>query len=147
MQILLCRSNTLGSWLIRALTWSSWSHAAIVNGYECVEATWPRVRQVDTLQVVTAHSDFVLIDLPCVNPSAAWEAAISQVGKPYDWLALAGFLVHRDWAATGRWFCSELVAWSFFKAGSPLYRPEDTHRVTPEMLWLLPPTSTPTKGA
>jgi len=143
MQILLCRSNTVGSWLIRAMTWSSWSHAALVNGYQCVEATWPRVREVDTMDVILRHSDFTLIDLPCANPAAAWEAALSQVGDRYDWRALFGFLVHRDWAAPGRWFCSELVAWSFAAGGSPLFRPDLTHRVTPQMIWMLPPTSTP----
>jgi len=140
MQVLLCRSRKVGSVLIRALTWSSWSHAALCNGTECIEATWPRVRRVPIADVIAAHDDFTVIDLPCAWPNVAWAAALSQVGRPYDWAALLGFLAHRDWASPARWFCSELVAWAFAKGGSPLFRPDSTYRVTPQMIWELPPT-------
>lgn len=32
----------------------------------------------------------------------------SQVGKPYDDLAILAFAVDRDWRNAGAWFCSEL---------------------------------------
>jgi uncharacterized protein YycO len=141
MQILLCRSRTLGSVLIRALTWSAWSHAVLVMGEQCVEATWPRVRLSSVAAVRAAHDEWTLLELPCTDPALAWHAALDQIGRPYDWAALLGFLVHRDWAAPDRWFCSELVAFAFAAGGSPLFRPDLTYRVTPQMLWELPPTN------
>ena len=34
----------------------------------------------------------------------------SQIGKPFDWLAIASFVSGRDWQATDSWFCAELIA-------------------------------------
>lgn len=34
----------------------------------------------------------------------------SQLGKPYDKLAIAAFMLGRDWRTHESWFCSELVA-------------------------------------
>ena len=34
----------------------------------------------------------------------------AQIGKPYDALAIAGFVLDRDWRETDSWFCSELIA-------------------------------------
>jgi len=138
MKILLCRSNSIGSWLIRALTWSSWSHVVLINGDDAVEAVLPRVRRSTVADIRAAHSECLVVELPCADPEAAWAAALSQVGQHYDWEALLGFLVHREWASPGKWWCSELVAWSFAQGGSPLFRPEATHRVTPQDLWMLP---------
>lgn len=53
---------------------------------------------------------------------AVREIALTQLGKPFDNSALKGFLSdampgQRDWRATDKWFCSELVVWSFETAG------------------------------
>lgn len=139
MKILLCRSNTIGSWAIRILTWSPWSHAVLINRDDAVEATWPRVQQTTAAKVIAKHSAYTFVDLPCWSPDLAWKAAQSQIGQPYDWTALVGFLFHRDWEKAGSWFCSELVAWSFAQGGTPLFRPDVAKRITPYDLWLLPP--------
>lgn len=34
----------------------------------------------------------------------------SQIGKPYDWSAIVGFLAWRDWNEPDSWYCSELAA-------------------------------------
>jgi hypothetical protein len=34
----------------------------------------------------------------------------SQIGKPYDALAIVSFAAGRDWQAPDSWFCSELQA-------------------------------------
>ena len=33
----------------------------------------------------------------------------AQVGKPYDFLAIAGIALQRDWQSENAWFCSELI--------------------------------------
>lgn len=41
---------------------------------------------------------------------AFWAFLGAQVGKPYDYDAIAGIALGRDWHQDGRWFCSELIA-------------------------------------
>lgn len=54
----------------------------------------------------------VVIEIPCsgLAKDAALTFAHAQVGKPYDKLAIAAFVVGRDWREEGEWFCSELGA-------------------------------------
>ena len=139
MQVIFCASRKIGAMAIRAVTWSKWSHVAIVDGDEVIEATWPAVRVAPLAEAIAVHSAHVVVDLPCHAPNAVIKAARSQVGKPYDLTALFGMLMHRDWQEEDRWFCSELVAWAFAKGGSPLFRADALHRVTPQLLWMLVP--------
>lgn len=143
MRVLFCTSKLPGAVLIRAVTWSQWSHVALVDGNEVIEATWPAVRVAPLAEVIAKHSDHVIVDLPCHAKAEVIKAGRSQVGKPYDLTALFGLLMHRDWQELDRWFCSELVAWAFAQGGSPLFRPEATHRITPQHLWMLAPTPPP----
>ena len=137
MRVLFCTSKLPGAALIRAITWSDWSHVAIIDGEEVIEATWPAVRVVPLADVIVKHSRFVVADIPCQDPAAVIAAARSQIGKPYDFTALFGMLARRDWQEADRWFCSELVAWSFSQGGSPLFRPETLYRITPQHLWMI----------
>lgn len=137
MRILFCTSKLPGAVLIRAVTWSDWSHVAIVDGEEVIEATWPAVRVAPLAEVIAKHSRHILVDLPSPDSAAVIAAARSQVGKPYDLTALFGLLVRRDWQEADRWFCSELVAWSFQQGGSPLFRPDALYRITPQHLWMI----------
>jgi uncharacterized protein YycO len=139
MRVMLCRSNAIGSRLIRILTWSEYSHAALMTPEGTViEATLPRVREVPAEVVIAAHTDWHIVDLPCADEAGAIWWARGQLDKPYDWRAIVGFLVHRDWTSPRAWFCSELVAAAFARGGSPLFRAGAAGRVTPQMLWLLP---------
>ena len=143
MRVLFCTSKLPGAVLIRAITWSDWSHVALLDGDEVIEATWPVVRVAPLAEVIAAHSAHVIVDLPCSDPAAAIAAARTQAGKPYDLTALFGLLMHRDWQEDDRWFCSELVAWAFAQGGTTLFRPEAMHRITPQHLWMLAPVDPP----
>lgn len=69
----------------------------------------------------------------------AYEWAKTQIGKPYDYSAILGTALNRDWHDLARWFCSELVIVSFEEVGYPLLstRPSAaTWRVTPRDLLL-----------
>jgi len=137
VRVLFCTSKLPGAAIIRAVTWSDWSHVAIIDGEEVIEATWPAVRVVPLADVLAKHSSFVVADIPCQDPAAVIAAASSQIGKPYDLTALFGMLARRDWQEADAWFCSELVAWAFQQGGSPLFRPEALYRVTPQHLWMI----------
>jgi hypothetical protein len=140
MRFLLCSAPTLGSQLIRTLTWSEWSHVAIpINDHQVVEAVWPRV-QISTIdEVLAKHPDYQFVDLPVPRPDLAIAAALSQVGKRYDWKALFGFLFHRDWADPGQWFCSELATWCAMQGEAQWFRAEVLDRITPDDVWKLAP--------
>jgi uncharacterized protein YycO len=103
-----------------------------------IEASWPRVRLVPEDRITKSHRKNTVIDIPC-DEEAAWSWAAAQVGKPYDLTALFGWLSGRDWQEEDSWFCSELVAAAFDKAGSPLFREGTMSRVTPQHLWMVRP--------
>lgn len=52
----------------------------------------------------------VVIAVPCTleQKQRALDFARAQLGKPYDKLAIIGFLVGRNWRDEDAWFCSEL---------------------------------------
>jgi hypothetical protein len=126
---------------IRAFTWSRWSHVAIIDGYCAIEALpSDGVVMNDTEVVLMRSREFELVELPCRSPEAVRAAAASQVGKPYDYTALLGMALRRNWQADDAWFCSELIAWAFEQAGEPLFRAECLRRVTPQHLWMLGPS-------
>jgi uncharacterized protein YycO len=76
--------------------------------------------------------------VPGLDMEAAVSAARTQLGKPYDWGAIVGIALHRDWRAPDKWFCSELVAWACEQAGTKLLRFDNLDRVTPGQLALSP---------
>jgi len=130
--------------VIRACTWSSWSHVALIDGDEVIEASAPAgVRRFPVVQAIDHARKAVIVDLSCRDPQAVIAAAASQIGKPYDYTAIVGLGLHRDWQEDDAWFCSELVAWSFQHAGEPLFRAECLRRVTPQHLWMLSPSPPP----
>jgi len=127
------------SWAVRLLTWSRWSHVGIISGGHVIEAHALHGVVKTPIHEAIESADQYLVELvPCSNPAGVLAAATRQIGKSYDWLALFGFLFRRDWQAIDKWFCSELVAWSFQAAGCPLFRAERLRRVTPEHLYMLP---------
>ncbi len=129
---------------IRLGTWSDWSHVAIIDGDVVIEATAPAgVRRFPVVQAIDHARKAAIGDLPCRDPQAVIAAAAYQIGKPYDYTAIVGFGLHRDWQEDDAWFCSELVAWAFQHAGDPLFRAECLRRVTPQHLWMLAPSPPP----
>lgn len=73
------------------------------------------------------------------NIEHAYEWALTQVGKGYDYSAIAGIALDRNWRDLSRWFCSELVAMAFEQVGSPILstRPSaSVWRITPRDLLL-----------
>lgn len=140
ISLIFTNQRDLLSRAIRVATWSHWSHVALVDGDRVIEALAPRGVQInDTDHVAMRSNEYALVELPCRNPEAVLTAAASQAGKPYDYTALLGMALRRNWQEEDAWFCSELIAWAFAQAGEPLYRPEVMRRVTPQHLWMLAP--------
>jgi len=137
MRVLFCTSDSFTSRAIRAITWSSFSHVAIIDGAEVIEAVWPRVRVAPLVDVVEAHSRWAVVDFPCRDEAEAIAAVRSQIGKPYDLAGMLGLALNRDWQKDDKWWCSELAALAAKAGGNDIYREGVMHRITPQHLWML----------
>ena len=131
------------SWLIRRATFSDYSHVDYVldagTSHERLLGAHiedgVRIRQPNYEKFLTRRRFAVAV------PQAAFKTLesflISQVGKPYDKGAIVNLLVQRDWRASDKWFCSELIAAAFEHAGIPLLNPSvQVWRITPRDLTL-----------
>ncbi len=133
----LMRSHHPSSPIIRAATWSAWSHVAPVTQsgvvYDCTCKTG--VVRTTVPRLLARASKFQFGYLPVT--AGAERLLEAQVGKPYDWTALPGIWLHRDWQRDDRWFCAELEAAACASGGSPvIYKP--TGRVTPNDIYTSP---------
>jgi hypothetical protein len=54
----------------------------------------------------------VIFTIPATpdQEAAVWQFLAGQIGKPYDWRAIWGFITYRDWHERDSWICSELIA-------------------------------------
>ena len=130
------------SWMIRAGSWSKWSHVAIVDGDDVIEAiALDGVVRTPLATRKAKDTAWQIVTLPCADRLAIINAATSQLGKPYDYTGVLGIGFHRNWQETGHWFCSELVAWAFQQGGTPLFREGASRRVTPQDVWMVPPAN------
>jgi uncharacterized protein YycO len=137
MKLVFSNSHLIGSWIIRKLTFSRWSHVAIVDGDTAIEAVWPRVRRVPLAHLLETHRDHEFAEIDVEMESVALSFAGSQIGKRYDLRALFGLITPtRDWERTEQWDCAELVA-AAINAGSRKHLFRNEARVTPQMLYLL----------
>ncbi|MGA3706574.1 YiiX/YebB-like N1pC/P60 family cysteine hydrolase [Ralstonia nicotianae] len=140
VQLLFTTTNGPLSWAIRVCTWSAWSHVALVAGDQVIESMpGYGVRRVSLAGAIQCADRHELATMPARDPARIIEAAAGQIGKPYDYEAIVGLGLHRDWQQADAWFCSELLAWSFHQAGEPLFRADCVRRVTPQHLWMLAP--------
>lgn len=134
--IVFCRRHHIGSALLRVALWSSWSHCALIDGIDVIEATaFNGVRRRPLAKLLWESSEFTIVRIPTQDPDAVLRAAASQIGRRYDWLGLLGIGLRRKWQSDSAWFCSELIAWAFEAAGQPLVRLR-AWRITPRDLYL-----------
>ena len=143
VRVLFTRRHHIGSLDIRLGTWSAWSHVDLVDDRGAVPMLIGAVAPAGVVVVPMAErlalaSRAVLVEFTVPDRDAVLDAALSQIGKPYDWLGVAGIALRgRDWQEDDCWFCSELVAWAFSEAGFPLFRSELQARIVPQHLWML----------
>lgn len=134
LKVIFARNNKPISLLIQLVTWSRWSHVALVlegehddiiearGGFGVVRTSFHEFEQRYT------HTEVAYI--PCEDSELAIRMIKSQLGKGYDDAAIFGTWFRTGWDNPLKWVCSELIAWS-----TGLYRPELQSRVTPEDLW------------
>lgn len=131
--------TSIVSWIIRLLTWSRYSHVAIIDP----KTTW--VVEADHVDGVKYNllSKFFKTSTPeirklaCKAPDLAVKFAKSQLGRPYDLGFIFGWLFRRDWQDNTKWACSELVAWAVERAGTFIFSEDRMNRITPEHLYMI----------
>lgn len=143
--VVFTNSHKLLAPAINVVTWSKYSHCAIVRGDRILQSTWGAggVHETSLAALLEVSKNFTFKTFSVNNADAIYEAAASQVGKPYDKTALFGLPFHRDWQENDAWFCSELLAWAFNEGGTPLFNVESIHRITPGDIYKLHPTRIP----
>ena len=133
--VVFTRRRNIGSLLLRTFLWSEWSHCGILYAGKVVEAAAFKGVRVRPLEEFLADvSKYEVVEFPGAS-EAIYKAALTQLGKAYDWMGCLGFVARRRWQDTDKWFCSELIAWAFEKAGLPLFR-TDYWRITPRDLFI-----------
>lgn len=146
VRLLFSTTNLPLSILIRARAGGLYSHVALIDGDEVIEAAAGHgVRPYPLDAAIARASRAAIMSVRCANPAAVLATARSQIGKRYDWTGIAGIGLNRDWQDDGAWFCSELAAWSFQQCAVPLIRSDAVHQVTVQNLWVLPHAVTPIK--
>ena len=136
MRVLIARNNRVGSLLIRAGTFSKWSHAAIyLDDGTVIDTTLSTgVRALPFLDWLDHYPVWTVVNLPLPDEAAAELFALAQVGKPYDWTALFGLVLQRNYQEDDSWFCSELVEAALVAGGRKRFRDSVSH-ITPQQTW------------
>lgn len=108
------RNSTPASAGLRLFMWSLYSHVGIIDGDFVIEATAKHgVVRTPIAEFKARYTEWATGEyLIACSPAEAIQRARSQIGKPYDWLAIAGMFFRTGWDDTDSWVCSELLAWS-----------------------------------
>jgi uncharacterized protein YycO len=136
--IALYKGKSALSRAIRWRTWSEYSHAAwVLDDGSVIEAWKDGVRHV--LNIQSQHTPGTEVDLFTLNLTTAQKWAIQdflirQVGKPYDYGAILGFLTRAKSENPEKWFCSELIFAACQSAGIELLKRIPAWKVSPGLL-------------
>jgi len=128
---------------VRFITWSKYSHVDMIVGNKVIGASAMNgVEMISLDDRLDAAYRWVIYEVPMQminDPDDVYRIISSQIGKPYDYTGILGFLFHRDWQKEEHWFCSELIAWAFCKAGINLLSDRvRKSRIAPEHLLMSP---------
>lgn len=139
MKILFTRRRAIGSWIIRFVTWSVYSHVDIILDDETVVGAiaGKGVCKTALSQRLAKASDAVMVTIP-VELNADVIAFISeQMGKPYDWFGAIGIGLMQDWQHHDKWSCAEFIYAVMVQGGYVPYDLKYYHRITPQHLLML----------
>lgn len=114
--------NSLADLAIRAFEGGSASHVGIRVGDTVTHSAWLQggVKRQCMAEFLDGRMAVQEIPLSLPNPEAADAWLNEQIGKPYDWTALLGFVLWRDWSDDDRWYCSELAGAYLIEGGATL---------------------------
>ena len=135
LQLAFTTTNGPLSWAIRTFTWSNFSHVDLYFPEENLligAVPFKGVISRNADEVFKQASKISVYEVD-VDSELARSIIMGQIGKPYDWTAVMGFLLRRNWQETDSWDCSEIASYVILKAGLKLFN-EDLNRITPRDL-------------
>lgn len=144
MQIALYQGT---SWISKAIRWQTrgqYSHAAIMFDDGSIIEAWHNPGYVrEQYSLSDGHTPGIVVDIYKVETTREQDATIrvfllEQIGKKYDYRAIARFISRSKRDNPDRWFCSELVFEAFRRAGVHLLERVESHKVHPAMLGYSP---------
>jgi len=131
------QSNNIFSTLVRWRDWSDYSHVDLIMPDGRLIGAYSNGVVIGYPHIV---SNKIIVSIVVTQEQAdkIYKGAMSQLGKPYDYAGIFGFVTNRDWQEDDSWFCSELIAWIFKEAGINLLRFDNISRISPADLLLSP---------
>lgn len=117
----------IGSRAIRAFEGGLASHCgAVLSDGRVIDASWPKGVATHTLDEFM-HGRSLVADLhvPVPDEAAAEAWLLSQMGRSYDLMDLASFLLWRDAGRRDRYVCSGLLLRATLAGGLPLWERPD----------------------
>ena len=98
--------------LIRLWEDSYWNHVAIITPDDkfVVEAQWGvGVSKRSLCEVKRDCLDYIVYEFDTESDVAGINWAYTQLGLPYDYLAIIAYPFNRDWQDETSWYCCELA--------------------------------------
>ncbi len=134
MKIIFVTNNNIGSIVTRWFTWSTYSHVVLAYRDRVISADFfEGVKLYTTKDFLIKYKKIQVAEVLNVDEDKAWQFALHQVGKPYDYLNILGIFFKRDWTNSETWMCSELTSVALHEGGVTLIK-KSANRVTPEDL-------------
>lgn len=126
--------------IIRAVTWSKYSHMTIIIDDETVlhsDFYGVRLEKIKALQ--ERSKSWMIAEYECERPQDLINACMTQLGKPYDYGALVGILIRKiELQDDSKWVGSEIPEFGAWASGQPFFNTEYAHRITPQHWLMLP---------
>lgn len=130
------RGTGLRNWFIKQFTGCEFTHVEMeIESSRGWASASPELGVYIKPQSYDPTIEYKMIDVSETQAKVLRDFVYRQEGKPYDWYAIFGILFYRQWDSEDRWFCSELIAAAFARAGiSLVYEP--TNWITPADLFV-----------
>lgn len=134
-KVIFGRGQSTISKIILFVTRSKWSHVAYidqVSGY-LIEAAGGIGVIVSTYEdFCKKYPDTKIAEIPTYNANIFRSRMIDTIGSDYDFNAILGILLRRDWDEADKWTCSEAIAHA-----SQIFRKEKLFRITQEHIFMI----------
>jgi uncharacterized protein YycO len=142
LRMMFTNSNKIGSFLIRWVTWSDYSHTALlIDDTRIAHADFSGVHVEDIQSLKDRSKKWMIVEYEYDKVDEVIQACLEQVGKPYDYSGIVGILLRNvDLQDDSKWWCSEYPAGGCKKAGKPMFQDEYMSRITPQHWLMLPHT-------
>ncbi|MCB1711191.1 MAG: hypothetical protein KDH96_01550 [Candidatus Riesia sp.] len=142
LRIIFTNSTLPLSPIIRFVTWSKFSHMAVVINDKWVMHSDFNGVHIELLNDLKSRSkNWTICEYECKNPQAIINSCLTLLGSPYDYGALIGIALRRiELQDESKYVCSEFPAAGCFKANQPFFCTEFSSRITPQHWLMLPHT-------